>query len=182
MEEEKIREMQKKRQNPLAGYPQPKATSSKGPVNINIRTPEAPIASRADKKMTIGITIHNTGGGVIEKIKDLFIFIPAGLTLATEIDSTGVFEERSCADLPPEEARLCNPAAKVYRVSRDELLKYQYKDIIAGREFRLYLNMEDYDKLIGDAPIKPGSFYASIKYDYKLEKSIQIKIQEPAEI
>lgn len=183
MTEEKLREMQKREEDPLAGYPQPEATSSKGPVNINIKTPHAPIPAAYDKKITISTVIHNAGRGEIKEIKELYIFVPKGLALSTAVDGRGIYEEISCEQLPPEEARICNPqTTTVYKVSEAELKKDLYKNIRAGREFRMYLEIEDYDKIIGDSPIRPGSFYASMKYDYKLEQSTQIQVLKPITI
>lgn len=179
MEEGKLRQMQSQRKDPLKDYPPAEATSSKGPVNINIAIPEAPISSKPNQKITASITVHNSGKGKIKSINDLFIFIPKGLELATEIDSTGVFEQITCDVLPFEEAKFCKPqAVNVYKVSSIELDKASYQDIRTKKTFRMYLNTEDYDTLMGRASIKPGSFYSSIKYNYELETTTPIRVEE----
>ena len=178
MTQERLRQMQKKGEDPLAGYPQPEAICSQGPVNINIKTPEAPIASEQDKKITTAITIFNNGGGTIKEIDSLYIYIPKGFSLFEEIETSQVYKEIKCSDLPEQENKMCDPeTTTVYKVIG--LDKLQYQDIRTAREFRIYLQMEDYDKIIGEAPIKPGSFHASMKYQYELEKKTTINIQEP---
>jgi hypothetical protein len=179
MEEGALREKQRKQENPLLGYPKPEATSSKGPVNINIRTPAAPLPAAVDKKMTISTILHNAGAGQIKQISEVYIFIPKGLTLATEIDSRGIYNEISCEDLPSEESKLCDSrTTTVYEVAPAELNNEMYKNIRSAREFRMYLEISDYDKILGEAPIKPGSFYATAKYDYEIEQTIQIQVEK----
>ncbi|MBD3361280.1 hypothetical protein GF358_00655 [Candidatus Woesearchaeota archaeon] len=179
MNEETLRELQKKKQDPLAGYPKPSATSSKGPVNINIKTPEAPIPSAPDKRMTLSITLHNTGPGQIKELKEVYIFIPKGLGISTAIDGRKIYQKIECNELPSEEAKVCVPdTTTVYKVSADELKKELYKNIVLSREFRLYLEIQDYDALLGESIIKPGNIYASAKYDYEMDQKVQIKIQK----
>lgn len=180
MTEEIMKEMQKKGVDPMGGYSQPEAITSKGPVNLKITTPTAPISAKDDKRMVIGITVFNKGRGNIKQINDLFIYIPKGFTL-TE-DNYNVYEKiGSCTELPEDEAKICDiNAMDVYRINSEELESPTYKNITIARELRMYLATEDYTKLVGDSPIKPASFHASLKYDYQLEQSASIDVIEQA--
>lgn len=178
MPEETIRQLQSKQIDPMAGYPQPEAITSSGPINLNIHTPQSPIPSADDKKFTIGITILNTGGGTLKDITDLYIYLPKGIVLSEESRETGMYEPVTCAEI--QEKEICDETkANIYRISHDQLRKPQYKDIKMGTEFRMYLVIQDYYTLIGDSPIKPGSITASIKYDYKLEQKVDIDVKNP---
>lgn len=180
MPEETLRELQNKNINPLAGLTTPQTIATNGPVNINIHPPDAPIASKEDKKITTGITVFNTGGGKIKKIKGLYIYLPKGLALSEESQELGIYEKISCEDLPEKE--ICDAAlAEIYSISQDHLNKPQYKNIETAAEFRMYLTMQDYAELIGDTPIKPGSISASIQYDYEIEREIEVTIKNPPE-
>ncbi len=177
MTQETLRELQKKGEDPLAGYPQPEAITSKGPVNLNIKTPTAPIPAEQDKKIAVAITIFNTGGGTIKEINSLYIYVPKGFTLFKEIETHEIYERINCEDLPEEETRICDPeTTDIYQVKD---FSVQYKNIRTAREFRMYLQMDDYDKIIGEAPVKPGSFHASMKYQYELKQELPISITEP---
>jgi len=180
MPEETLRELQNKNMDPLAGLPQPQATTTNGPINVNIHPPAAPIPSKEDKKITIGITILNTGGGKLKKINELYIYLPKGLVLSEESQEIGLYEKISCEDL--KEKEICDASlAEIYRVSQTKLNSPQYKNIETGTEFRMYLTMQDYAELIGDAAIKPGSISASIQYEYQIENEINVNIKNPPE-
>lgn len=180
MPEETLRELQNKNINPLAGISQPQAITTNGPINVNIHTPEAPISSKEDKKMTIGITILNTGGGKLKKINELYIYLPKGFALAEESQELGIYEKINCEDL--KEKEICDATlAEIYQVKPEHLNKPQYKNIETGTEFRLYLTMQDYAEIIGDTTIKPGSIASSIQYDYQIEKEIDINLKNPPE-
>jgi len=180
MPEQTLTELRKKGEDPLAGTSQPRATTTKGPVNVNIHAPQAPIPAAENKKITLGITLLNTGQGKIKKINEAIIYMPKGLELAEETGITQNYEKITCEDLLPEEQKTCDPeASEIYKVTQKALSNPQYKNIKTGREFRLYLQEYDKDKLTGKTPIKPASFHTTIRYDYLLEKSTTVHVKEP---
>ncbi len=182
MTEETLKEMQKKGLDPMGGYSQPEAITSKGPATLKITTPTAPSPAADNKKMVIGITMYNQGNGQIKQVNDLFIYIPKGFAL-TE-DNYDIYSKiDSCAELPEEEAKICDiEAMDVYKVSSEELESPTYRNITYAKELRMYLAIEDAAKLTGDSPIKPASFHASLKYDYQLEQSTQIDVAGQTDI
>ncbi|MBN1644508.1 hypothetical protein JW851_00510 [Candidatus Woesearchaeota archaeon] len=182
MTEEKLTETKKKKQDPLATYPALAGENSKGPVSLNINLPTAPIATKENKEFSIGITLFKMGKGKIKQINDLYIYLPKGLKTVKDRGLSDIYEETTCSELPEEEARVCNPeAVEVYKVKKSELSKQLYQNILTVREFRMYLEIEDYDLLMSQSTEKPGSFHASLKYDYELEQSLDIRVVEPLE-
>ena len=150
------------------GVAQPAPESSKGPLNIKIKPPASPIPGTEQGFLTT-LTIHNTWPGKINKIKSVYVYIPKGLKISSDQDY--LYEPLTCDRLPSAEAKTCD-ANKVnaYQVKQEELQRVEYQNITLARMFTIHTEVENTDLLLGNTQAKPGSFHASIKYDYELEQ------------
>jgi hypothetical protein len=177
---ERLKEYRRQNVDPLANIPDksPIAIYTSGPVRIGMSIGQQPVAIGAsgDPLSSLGLTIENAWEGKVLDLTNVFIIIPAGLKIAN-IEGVGITES-SCDAMAEEERATCDDTlVKVYALTTEELSKAIYKNLTM-KTFRIPIDIENSEKVLGKAPLGVQNFKASVQYRYRLERTTSATVRE----
>lgn len=160
--------------NPIAVY-------SNGPVGIGmqIETGKQPIGiytepSKGDlNEISLGVTLNNRWEGAIEKITNLTIKVPEGLTIENyDCGREYIFMAQSChgTGSPIKE---CEEGYKLYKLIGSKIPKDKNFET-----FKCNFGVDQNLELLGTTPISTRYFKVVAEYDYKLNKSTTVTVKK----
>ncbi len=181
MEQERLRAFRRQNIAPFQQYgitdTAPTAIYTQGPVRIGMRV-ESALPVGIDKELPeigfiLGVTLENAWQGKVTKVNNLTIIIPKGFVL-TDISNRQT-EKITCFDLPFEDQEGCDDSlVEVYMVSPEVKSIDKYVTFRAN----VVAKRQDYQKILGEAPISTKYFKTMVSYDYRLEGKTQLTVRE----
>jgi len=159
----------------------PAAVYSNGPVGIGmqIETGKQPIGiytekdSRKLNEISLGVTLDNRWEGAIEKITDLIIKVPEGLTIENLDCGRGyVFENLGCAG-GGKLTEYCEAGYNLYKLKNPKIPKDPNFET-----FKCDFGVDQDLELLGTTPISTRYFKVVAEYDYKLNKSTTMTVKK----
>jgi hypothetical protein len=183
MDRERLREYRRLNVDPLADVPDrtPVATYTSGPVRIGMGLGAQPIAlgQQGETLPPWGVTIQNAWEGSILQITGLTFLVPEGIRISDA--STIGAVETTCGALPPEEQPACDETlVNVYTLAPEALASDPTYMNLTIKNIRMYLKVENPDKVLGKTPIAVQNFKVSIRYRYALERGTLVSVKEAA--
>lgn len=180
MEQERIRSFMRQGLNPLAEFDiadqDPVAVHTRGPIGIGIgvgRQPVPLVEGETPPGPTLGITFENLWRGKINEFKKLKIILPPGMGLQSLEGRKGI----ECGKNQLGESECVFSEETGNRETLKDLTEGRLDDRII--HLRGFTQVEDRGELMQAAPLAVRSFKVEAKYEYKIEKKIEVTVREP---
>jgi hypothetical protein len=186
MDKEAKRALVAKGIDPLDRYgiaeknPQPKYTS--GPINVGLDlSSDLPLPTDQDLRLAISLT--KVWEGKLKSLKEVFIITPKQMSMFNQRESnyyctsskrTYIFEKASCKDISEENSG-CDDS-KLHNVFKSKIPPDGITDIKDFETILCRFKIDDVSELMGNVPIATKYFEVVVKYDYSINKEVNVEI------
>jgi hypothetical protein len=179
MDRDRLREYRKLGTDPLANIPDknPSAIYTSGPIRVGMGIGQQPVAlGRGGEALSsLGVTIDNAWEGKVLDLTGVYIFVPKGLKVSS-IEGVDI-TQATCEDIPEEERQSCDDTlTNIYALTTNELSLPYYKNLTT-KTFRIPIDIDNPEKVLGKAPIAVQNFKVSVQYRYMIERTASATVK-----